>query len=275
MKHFPPSFPPPQVMKAFLEALLTGRQMRQCRCFFALGIVPEQNEIRWPIMYIQLIFDAYGDDYDVGLGALLERRRAVWAGRTGPHLDWVLVVQVGILLKCLYAKICGGSGPFGIADHGDETVDKIVALEMGPDVNDADKADKFLCDFLYKHAPGTLLVATPTSPTFPTFDGFVYFVAENRNIRKVGYQSDLYKQYPAGPVPAFLDAALLVRHPPGYVPPIVPVLFAPIVWYDQYYPTCMDGPLEWRYLTDKKLISLLGVSLAELRSAPWPAHPCA
>jgi len=168
---------------------------------------------------------------------------SVLAGRTQTGMDWEIIVQIAILLRCI-------GHPQGVVDV--PFLGRCVVLEISCEtipVEYTTLADVhvFISNGVNSLAVGTILYLTPQYAKFPDYDLFLVYKATNRLTRV-----KLIRGYPKHPVPTWIEKAFLIR---GNAPE---------------RPHLKD---EWIYLNKDEMMSLLGVSMAPLYPHTWPNLP--
>ena len=141
--------------------------------------------------------------------AQLYTHLSVHATRTETGLDWELIVQFALLLRCVAAKVNGLLGPFEICGLGCKP--DIMCRTLVAECNSLLSAQSIITAEMLSLENATIAIYTPVYAKFPAFDGFVAYHC-NGHVRVFGYQCKLNRGYPKNDAPPdWPEKAFLLR----------------------------------------------------------------
>lgn len=242
-----------QLFVQFVEEILSGDQKHSLvRRFDKFSSVDETNKSHWPLCFISPILAALSQLPVVHkITSLIDYDLSVLAARTETGLDWEIIVQIAILLRCICppdSEICV---PF-FGNRNRRRVLETLCVTIPAENHTLEDAHNFIVGFVDSVAVGTILYITPQYAKFPDYDGFLVYKAVDEHTVVVGIQVKLTRGYPKHPVPTWIEKAILIR---GNAPE---------------RPNYKD---KWIYLSKEVMMGLLGTSMAPLYPHSWPAQP--
>ena len=222
----------------------------------------------WPLCYMQRILAdmrVRGPTRSAHLTLLSLIERLTKQGTTGQRgKEWDLVLQIGILLNCIGARISRGTSyPLSyprfqimISDTPEPRY-----LELPPDIATLDGAWSYISDKLSRSRNATFILVVPTHADFPMYDMFLVHTPRTANgqaldtaeVRVAGIQARARPKGFSQPLPAFINSGSYIAyghsHDNASVTPPSP---------------------DWLCLSEDEVRQqLLGFSLAPLRYIDW------
>lgn len=220
---------------------------------FSFSSMPTVNEAWWPLCYVSCIlglFPALGG-LRIVFTRLVEVDLQAAASRVCSGVDWELIVQAALILRCIDAMVNGTVGPFGIAERGVRP--DIEYHTLVGEITTLDLAHTAISYKLNAVNRPTILMFSCSCANFPEYDGFIAYRGRNRKSRIFGYQKKLGRPYPKHPAHGgWIERSLHLR---GTAPDKA------------------DQQRGWMYLNRKEIEDLLGSSLKPLYPAAWPDPP--
>lgn len=243
----------PQLLLNFVDEILCGRQKyADVRRFDLFSSLDEMGNISWPLCFMSPILGTLSHKLDAPARRIscLADDLSAYASKNQTGLDWEVMMQIAILLRCI---ICPRSGilPF----FGGCEVLVVTCATIPAEFITSHDAYRFIAHLVNGLAPGTLLYLSPQCAKFPDYDGFLVFkaAAAAGTFRVVGIQVKLSRGSPKHlPVPGWIEAAVLLR---GNAPERAHL---------------SD---KWTYWNRDQMVELLGVSLGSLYPRSWPEQP--
>ena len=176
-------------LRDFLSSVFTGEQSDSLWYLYKFGFFPALGVVRWPMRSIQLEYELFPSGRALQLKELMEQALiSCVSGVSGTAQAWVLVVQVAILLQCLYARVSGGEGPFGIIAPGEQVVG-VESVQLPSTLTTTAEATAQLSSIMQSRPVGTLLAATVSSTVLSSGSGgAVSFKTSSTSVRQIAYQ---------------------------------------------------------------------------------------
>ena len=237
----------------FVQEVLTGiREHETVRRFDMFSSIDASRKSSWPLCFISPILVAISremglkmlSDIANKIADLVDRDLSALTARTHQTgLDWEVIVQIAILLRCIGRPGANIVLPF----LGDCKVSGTICVTIPAEYQSLDQAHSFISKCVRSLATDTVAYITPQFAKFPDYDGFLVYKEA-----VVGIQIKLTRGYPKHPVPDWISEAFLIR---GNAPAT----------------TYVDE--KWTYLNKEEMVALLGYSLAPLYPNTWPEQP--
>jgi hypothetical protein len=163
------------VLQMFISEVLSGvRNHREdaVRRFDIFSSILEDRLSWWPLCYISCILELFPSLIsDIPFYELMDKHLRVQATKSQTGLDWELIVQSALLLRCIDAKVNGTQGPFNIAELNAKP--DVLCITLVVECNTLDKAWTKIIAEIDKMLRTTIVVVTPAYAKFPDYDGFV------------------------------------------------------------------------------------------------------
>ena len=231
------------VLRDFVRAVRSGRpeayRKTKAKRFCMLASLSEGSVLRWPLCFISCVLDDRQFADVVAIKGLRFKRlvdsHSVLAQTEGSGKDWELLVEAGVLLRCLGAVLDESGtdmGPFTIGKGGWPLgrPRAVARVSLLPDVMTLDSARDFIASHIDESLDAEqarLVVFTPSFASFPSYDGFVVYTSgttpsggggSGSSSRVVlAYQAKQGSEGMArscNVLPEWIDAAYLVRGKP-------------------------------------------------------------
>ena len=237
----------------FVREVLTGiREHETVRRFDMFSSIDASRKSSWPLCFISPILVAISREMGVKMlrdiankiADLIDHDLSALTARTQTGLDWEVIVQIAILLRCIGEPGANIDLPF----LGDCKVSGTICVTIPAECESLDQAHSFISNCIRSLATETVAFITPQFAKFPDYDGFLVYKEA-----VVGIQIKLTRGYPKHPVPDWISEAFLIR---GNVTPAT---------------TYVDE--KWAYLSKEEMVALLGYSMAPLYPNTWPGQP--
>jgi hypothetical protein len=238
------------VLRSFVNEVLFGwRRHAVVRRLDMFSSADQIEKSHWPLCFQSAIL-GYLSRMPVAtkICSLIDEL-GVYSSRTETGLDWEIIVQVAILLRCVGAYFGDNDPPF--LGRGC-TVHDIECVTIPKEYQTLDGAHKFIVDCTRAVKVGTVMYISPQFAKFPDYDGFLLYKESDSRNRIIGVQIKLLRGYPKNLPPSWMEAAYLIRGG------------APVKAFAKE---------KWQYLNDNEMKSLLGYSLEPLYPSSWPAVP--
>jgi hypothetical protein len=242
----------PELLMRFVMSVVDGCHRSEIAVFDEFSIGLKEAKIRWPLCYIACIMETFVDS---------EVTRAVrdncaalstYSSTTESGKEWECVLNIGIMVNCLYKSYGFGGAPFSIISSCARP--SVLYFTIPPEYTTSADILAFINSILSSSDCFPLLmVLVPCYSKFPDFDGFIVY-SERSSERAVvyGYQANTARTYPRHDMPEWIDKGYLVR---GDSPAMASIRRG------------------WMYMSRVEVQSLLGFSLGPMYPAEWPAYP--
>lgn len=219
--------------------------------FYSFASIPTANEAWWPMCYISCILNLFPVLRTLPFAELVEIHLNSAASRVASGVDWELIVQAALMLRCIDAKINGTTGPFDIAERG--VFPDVECHTLVGEITTLDQAHSAIITKLKDVKRPTIILFACSYADFPDYDGFIAYASPSRP-RIFGHQEKRGRAYPKRPAPAgdWINKSLHLR---GIAPAKANQLRG------------------WVYLSRMEILHLLGSSLKPLYPAAWPDPP--
>ena len=225
--------------------------------FYSFASMPKVNEAWWPLCYISCILGLFPALRMLSFAELVEVHLQAAASRVGSEgVDWELIVQAALMLRCIDAMINGTTGPFDIVDR--DVFPDVEYHTLVGEITTLELAHAAISTKLNAVKRSTIMLFSCSYADFPDYDGFIAyqgFQDSSPNRRRIfGHQEKLGRAYPKRSAPAgdWIEKSLHLR---GIAPAKANQLHG------------------WMYLSREKILHLLGSSLKPLYPAAWPDPP--
>lgn len=242
------------VLQKFIKEVLTGRRIHtddDVRQFDMFSSIRDDGLAWWPLCYISCILDLFPSVIgNIPFNDLVHDHLRVQATRTESGLDWELIVQSGLLLHCIDAKVNGTGGPFDIVEWGVKP--DVLCIALPAECVTLDGAQTAITARMGRLRRPTIAIVTFAYARFPDYDGLLaYRSVDGSSLRVIGFQCKLNRSYPKRDAPGgWMEKSFLLR---GNAP------------------LTADQKRGWEYCSKETIISkVLGHSLSPLYPAHWP-----
>jgi len=231
-----------QVLMDFLSEILSGerREGSTCRRFDVLSSLLSVEKIQWPMMYIGCICRLFVTcDPCLFIGCLICSDLLTYSKTEQGGKDWEVIVTVATVIRSLYSKLRGTSGPFHICPvRTFPNVECIsTVLPTLPEVME------IISSFFLTADTPTILIVSLGYDKFADFDLLVCYGCSTNQFVCDGYQMKLSRAFPKRDIPKCIRTGFLFR---GKAP------------------ARNNMKAGWQYLSENDMIDFLGFSLAPL-----------
>jgi hypothetical protein len=233
----------------FVEEFFTGdRSHANVRRLDIFSSVDNNDKSHWPLCFVAPILEILSaHPIAKHIGKLIEQDLTVFAERTETGLDWEIIVQVAILLRCF-----GPPGELTLPFFGLVFVLDAGYATIPASVETLEQAYQHITSFMRDVPTGKVVYFTPQFAKFPDYDGILAYKATEEVVRLAGTQVKLSRGTPKHDVPTWMESAFLIR---GNAP------------------NSPYGIGKWVYMDKQEMLQLLGNSLAPLYPNSWPEMP--
>jgi len=224
--------------------------------FYSFASMPTVNEAWWPLCYISCILGLFPALQRLRFADLVEVHLQAASSRVGSGVDWELIVQAALILRCIDAMINGTTGPFDIVER--DVYPNVENHALVGEITTLDQAHAVISAKLNTVQPSTIMLFSCSYADFPDYDGFIAYQgfqgSSQSRPRIFGHQEKQGRAYPKRPAPAgdWIEKSLHLR---GNAPAKANQLHG------------------WMYLNRMEILHLLGSSLKPLYPAAWPDPP--
>jgi hypothetical protein len=237
-------------LRYFVNEVLFGlRKHAVVRLLDRFSSAGQIGKSHWPLCFQSAILGFLSTMPVVTQICSLIDELGVYSSRTETGLDWEIIVQVAILLRCVGAYFRDNNPPF--LGRGCSVRD-IECVTIPTENQTLDRAYQFIVDCTREVKVGTVMYISPQFAKFPDYDGFLLYKESDSRNQIIGLQIKLLRGYPKNLPPSWMEAAYLIRGG------------APVKAFAKE---------KWQYLNNNEMKSLLGYSLEPLYPSSWPAVP--
>ena len=171
-------------------------------------------KFRWPLCFVSPIIRYLSPGMPAAerIHCLIDKL-AVDSSKTYTGLDWEVIVQVAILLRCLGAYFRDNDLQF-LGGYGTTTVAGVECITIPREYQTLDDAHAYMveeCIRTTRSAAANVFYVTPQFSSFPDYDAFLLVKDSDVTTRIIGLQMKLIRRFPNRPVPSWMEAAYLIR----------------------------------------------------------------
>jgi hypothetical protein len=183
--------------------------------FYSFASMPTANEAWWPLCYISCILDLFPALRLLPFKELVEVHLQGAASRVGSGVDWKLIVQAALMLRCIDAMINGTTGPFDIVEAN--VFPAVECHTLVGEITTLDQAHAAISAKLNAVQRPTIMLFSCSFADFPDYDGFIAYQGfrdgSPSKPRILAYQEKRGREYPKNDAPEcdWIEKSLLLR----------------------------------------------------------------